>query len=106
MKLNEIIKLFLLFMPSIIFAKNKTKTVDLNTRIIFDDKMVKVFLDKTITGKSWNCNRQICPAVIISGFIFKKKIILFNFVLKQLKMLMQTEFSVFERCKGSSDWLR
>lgn len=36
----------------------------------------------------------------------KKKIILFNFVLKQLKMLMQTEFSVFERCKGSSDWLR
>lgn len=61
-------------MPSIIFAKNKTKTVDLNTRIIFDDKMVKVFLDKTITGKSCNCNRQICPAVIISGFIFKKKI--------------------------------
>lgn len=52
MKLNEIIKLILLFMPSIIFAKNKTKTVDLNTRIIFDDKMVKVFLDKTITGKS------------------------------------------------------
>lgn len=74
MKLNEIIKLFLLFMPSIIFAKNKTKIVDLNTKIIFDDKMVnKVFLDKTITGK-WNCNRQICPAVIISGFIFKKKI--------------------------------
>lgn len=36
----------------------------------------------------------------------KKKIILFNFVLKQLKMLMQTEFSVFERCKGSSYWLR
>lgn len=61
-------------MPSIIFAKNKTKIVDLNTTIIFDDKMVnKVFLDKTITGKSWNCNRQICPAVIISGFIFKKK---------------------------------
>lgn len=40
-------------MPSIIFAKNKTKIVDLNTKIIFDDKMVnKVFLDKTITGKS------------------------------------------------------
>lgn len=38
MKLNEIIKLFLLFMPSIIFAKNKTKIVDLNTKIIFDDK--------------------------------------------------------------------
>lgn len=94
-------------MPSIIFAKNKTKIVDLNTKIIFDDKMVnKVFLDKTITGK-WNCNRQICPAVIISGFIFKKKnLILVYFVLKQLKMLMQTEFSVFERCKGSSDWLR
>lgn len=62
-------------MPSIIFAQNKTKIVDLNTKIIFDDKMVnKVFLDKTITGKSWNFNRQICPAVIISGFIFKKKI--------------------------------
>lgn len=95
-------------MPSIIFAKNKTKIVDLNTKIIFDDKMVnKVFLDKPITCKSWNCNRQICPAVIISGFIFKKKnLILVYFVLKQLKMLMQTEFSVFERCKGSSDWLR
>lgn len=95
-------------MPSIIFAKNKTKIVDLNTKIIFDDKMVnKVFLDKTITGKSWNCIRQICPAVIISGFIFKKKnLILVYFVLKQLKMLMQTEFSVFERCKGSSDWQR
>lgn len=95
-------------MPSIIFAKNKTKIVDLNTKIIFDDKMVNnVFLDKTITGKSWNCIRQICPAVIISGFIFKKKnLILVYFVLKQLKMLMQTEFSVFERCKGSSDWLR
>lgn len=40
-------------MPSIIFAKNKTKIIDLNTKIIFDDKMVnKVFLDKTITGKS------------------------------------------------------
>lgn len=92
-------------MPSIIFAKNKTKIVDLNTKIIFDDKMVnKVFLDKTITCKSWNCKRQICPAVIISGFIFKKKnLILVYFVLKQLKMLMQTEFSVFERCKGSSD---
>lgn len=53
MKLNEIIKLILLFMPSIIFAKSKTKIVDLNTKIIFDDKMVnKVFLDKTITCKS------------------------------------------------------
>lgn len=36
----------------------------------------------------------------------KKNLILVYFVLKQLKMLMQTEFSVFERCKGSSDWLR
>lgn len=36
----------------------------------------------------------------------KKNLILVYFVLKQLKMLMQTEFSVFERCKGSSYWLR
>lgn len=36
----------------------------------------------------------------------KKNLILVYFDLKQLKMLMQTEFSVFERCKGSSYWLR
>lgn len=105
MKLNEIIKLFLLFMPSIIFAKNKTKIVDLNTKIIFDDKMVnKVFLDKTITGKSWNCNRQICPAVIISSL--KKKSHSGLFCFKAIENANETEFSVFERCKGSSDWLR
>lgn len=51
MKLNEIIKLFFLFMFLIIFVKNKIKIVDLNMRIIFDDKMVKVFFDKIIIGK-------------------------------------------------------
>lgn len=38
MKLNEIIKLFFLFMFLIIFVKNKIKIVDLNMKIIFDDK--------------------------------------------------------------------
>lgn len=89
-------------MPSIIFAKNKTKIVDLNTKIIFDDKMVnKVFLDKTITCKSWNCKRQICPAVIISGFIFKKKnLILVYFVLKQLKMLTKLSLVYLRGARG------
>lgn len=57
MKLNEIIKLFFLFMFLIIFVKNKIKIVDLNMKIIFDDKMVnKVFFDKIIIGKFCNCN--------------------------------------------------
>lgn len=52
MKLNEIIKLFFLFMFLIIFVKNKIKIVDLNMKIIFDDKMVNnVFFDKIIIGK-------------------------------------------------------
>lgn len=52
MKLNEIIKLFFLFMFLIIFVKNKIKIVDLNMKIIFDDKMVnKVFIDKIIICK-------------------------------------------------------
>lgn len=52
MKLNEIIKLFFLFMFLIIFVKNKIKIVDLNMKIIFDDKIInKVFFDKIIICK-------------------------------------------------------
>lgn len=36
-------------MPSIIFAKNKTKIVDLNTKIIFDDKwLIKCSLTRLL----------------------------------------------------------